>query len=146
MRIIHTADWHLCERLHNVNRTDDLKARVEVVAKLCHDNAADVLLIAGDLFSEQASVEDMTDALSHLHEVFDSFFQRGGTILSVTGNHDRENRIDMLRAAMRLAAPAAGSRRFLSGRMYLLNRPYSNYDQPAPESRPVVTALLFDPA
>jgi hypothetical protein len=29
-------------------------------------------------------------------------------------------------------------------RKHLLNRPYSNQDQPAPESRPVVTALLFD--
>jgi hypothetical protein len=31
-------------------------------------------------------------------------------------------------------------------RKHLLNRPYSNFDQPAPESRPVVTALLFDGA
>ena len=31
-------------------------------------------------------------------------------------------------------------------RGHLLNRPYSNYDQPAPESRPVVTALLLEPA
>jgi hypothetical protein len=30
-------------------------------------------------------------------------------------------------------------------RGHLLNRPYSEYDQPAPESRPVVTALLFEP-
>jgi hypothetical protein len=30
-------------------------------------------------------------------------------------------------------------------RGHLLNRPYSDYDQPAPESRPVVTALLFEP-
>ena len=29
-------------------------------------------------------------------------------------------------------------------RGHLLNRPYSNQDQPAPESRPVVTALLFE--
>jgi exopolysaccharide biosynthesis protein len=29
-------------------------------------------------------------------------------------------------------------------RGHLLNRPYSNYDQPAPESRPLVTALLFE--
>jgi hypothetical protein len=29
-------------------------------------------------------------------------------------------------------------------RGHLLNRPYSSHDQPAPESRPVVTALLFD--
>jgi hypothetical protein len=31
-------------------------------------------------------------------------------------------------------------------RKHLLNRPYSRQDQPAPKSRPVVTALLFDPA
>lgn len=31
-------------------------------------------------------------------------------------------------------------------RGHLLNRPYSSYDQPAPESRPVITALLFDAA
>jgi hypothetical protein len=30
-------------------------------------------------------------------------------------------------------------------RGHLLNRPYSDYDQPAPKSRPVVTALLFEP-
>jgi hypothetical protein len=29
-------------------------------------------------------------------------------------------------------------------RKHLLNRPYSHQDQPAPESRPVVTALVFD--
>jgi Phosphodiester glycosidase len=30
-------------------------------------------------------------------------------------------------------------------RRHLLNRPYSDHDQPAPESRPIVTALLFEP-
>jgi exopolysaccharide biosynthesis protein len=29
-------------------------------------------------------------------------------------------------------------------RGHLLNRPYSEYDQPAPESRPLVTALTFE--
>ncbi len=29
-------------------------------------------------------------------------------------------------------------------REHLLNRPYSQQDQPAPESRPVVTALCFE--
>jgi exopolysaccharide biosynthesis protein len=31
-------------------------------------------------------------------------------------------------------------------RGHLLNRPYSSVDQPAPESRPVVTAILSEPA
>jgi exonuclease SbcD len=139
MRIIHTADWHLCDWLRQVNRTDDLQARVEVVAGLCDEHRADALLIAGDLFSEQASVEDMTQALTHLYEVFAPFFARGGTILAVTGNHDKDARIEMLRAGMRLAAPAAGSRQFLPGRMYLLNRPYfGTFQTPAGDRAQVV--------
>jgi exonuclease SbcD len=124
MRIIHTADWHLGDMLHRVARTADLQARVEIVAGLCETHRADVLLIAGDLFSEQAGIDAMTGALTHLHEVFAPFFARGGTILAVTGNHDRDQRIDMLRAGMRLAAPPAAGRQFMPGRMYLLNRPY----------------------
>src|ERR1700729_1683634 len=103
MKIIHTADWHLCDRLGRIDRTKDLYARVELVAQYCQERDADVLLIAGDLFSEQASVEDMTQALKHLREVFTPFFDRGGTVLAITGNHDRDGRINMVRAGMTLA-------------------------------------------
>ena len=48
MRILHTADWHLCDRLGRIDRTDDLKARVERVAELCNERAVDLLLLAGD--------------------------------------------------------------------------------------------------
>jgi exonuclease SbcD len=122
MRIIHTADWHLCDKLGRLDRTADLQSRVEVVAKLCDEHAADVLLIAGDVFSEQASVEEMTRALEHVRKTFTPFFARGGTILAVTGNHDRDGRINMVRAGMTLAAPTAGADGTLPpGRMYLLN-------------------------
>jgi exonuclease SbcD len=146
MRIIHTADWHLCDWLRHVNRTADLQARVEIVAGFCEEHRADALLIAGDLFSEQASVEDMTQALTHLYEVFAPFFARGGTILAVTGNHDKEPRIEMLRAGMRLAAPAAGSRRFLPGRMYLLNRPYFGTFETAASDRVQVVLIPYPTA
>src|SRR4051812_21295538 len=105
MRIIHTADWHLGDRLGRVDRTDDLKARVERVAGMCDEQAADLLLIAGDLFSEQASPEQMTDALRHLHRTFAPFFARGGTVVALTGNHDRDGRINLIRASMSLAGP-----------------------------------------
>jgi exonuclease SbcD len=122
MKIIHTADWHLCDRLGRINRTDDLHARVERVAQFCQERQADVLLIAGDLFDDQASVDDMTCALTRIREVFAPFFARGGTILALTGNHDRDGRINMVRAGMTLAAPAAGRDGPLeNGRMYLLN-------------------------
>jgi DNA repair protein SbcD/Mre11 len=123
VKIIHTADWHLCDRLGpKIDRTDDLKRRVEHIAELCITHAADVLLIAGDLFSEQASVEQMTASLTHMRTEFTPFFQRGGTVLAITGNHDRDGRINMVRAGMTLASPVAGQDGNLpGGRMYLLN-------------------------
>jgi exonuclease SbcD len=122
MKIVHTADWHLCDRLGRIDRTRDLNVRVERVAQLCIEREADVLLIAGDLFSEQASVDDMTQALKHLWQVFTPFFARGGTVLAITGNHDRDDRINMVRVGMTLASPVAGQDGNLPGkRMYLLN-------------------------
>ena len=125
MRLIHTADWHLCDRLGRVDRTLDLRNRVEQVADLCESREADVLLIAGDVFSEGAHVtlDVMNDALDHLFKTFASFFGRGGTIIAVTGNHDREARVESIRHGMRFAAPEGGAR-FRPGRMYLQNRPF----------------------
>jgi exonuclease SbcD len=122
MRLIHTADWHLCDRLGRIDRTDDLKARVEQIARMCGEHRADLLLIAGDLFSEQATVDQMTDALRHLHWTFAPFFEAGGTIVALTGNHDRDGRINLLRAGMSLVAPPVPQGgRLTSGRLYLLN-------------------------
>ncbi len=122
MRIIHTADWHLCDKLGRNDRTPDLKSRVERVAELCLERRADLLLIAGDVFSEQASVEDMTRALRHIRDSFRPFFAAGGTILAVTGNHDRNHRIEIVKAGMDLAMPAAPPGGVLPpGRMYLAN-------------------------
>lgn len=133
MRIIHTADWHLCDRLGRVDRTADLKARVERVAELCEEHAADVLLVAGDLFSEQASIDQMTDALGHLGQTFRPFFDRGGTLLAITGNHDRDGKINFLRSVMPLVAPPvrAGTR-LPTGRLYLLNGCFYGVVEPRP--------------
>jgi exonuclease SbcD len=54
--------------------------------------------------------------------VFTPFFSRGGTVLAITGNHDRDGRINIVRAGMTLASPVAGQDGNLpGGRMYLLN-------------------------
>ena len=122
MRILHTADWHLCDQLGRLNRTDDLKARVERVAELCDEHGVELLLIAGDLFCEHATVVEMTDAFDHLRKVFAGFFARGGTVLAVTGNHDRDAKINMVRSGMLLAVPHSAAGGVLAGgRMYLQN-------------------------
>ena len=121
MKILHTADWHLGDRLGRIDRTEDLRRAVEHVAEHCREHGADVLLIAGDLFSELARPEGLREAIRHVQETFSGFLRDGGTILALTGNHDNENLCQILCHAMTLAAPATGrpGDRVSPGRLYL---------------------------
>jgi exonuclease SbcD len=125
MRILHTGDWHLADRLGRIDRTDDLRRAVERVADYCRQEHADVLLVAGDLFSELAGAEALRDTIRHLQEVFAGFLRDGGTILTLTGNHDKENFCQTLRHAMSLAAPASEEDGAVvpPGRLYLATEP-----------------------
>src|SRR4051794_25057216 len=105
MRILHTADWHLGDRLGRIDRTQDLRRAVERVAAYCLSERIDVLLVAGDLFSELARADALRESIEHWQTVFRTFLAQGGTVLTLTGNHDNENFCQTLHHAMSLAAP-----------------------------------------
>jgi exonuclease SbcD len=105
MRILHTGDWHLGDRLGRIDRTDDLRRAVERIGEYCQREDIDTLLVAGDLFSEIASPDTLRESIRHLQEVFEKFMVEGGTVVAITGNHDREPFCQTLRLAMGLAAP-----------------------------------------
>ena len=124
MRILHTADWHLGDRLGRIDRTDDLRRAVERVADYCRTEKVDVLLVAGDLFSELAGPDGLRDAVRHLQQVFQGFLRDSGTILTLTGNHDKESFCQTLRHAMNLASPVPdGPGVCQPGRLYLATEP-----------------------
>lgn len=125
MRILHTADWHLGDRLGRIDRTADLRAAVERVAVHCREQEAEVLLVAGDLFSELSRPDSLRESIAHLQATFEPFLLGGGTILALTGNHDNEIFCQTLRLVMTLAAPATGRQGELCppGRLYLATDP-----------------------
>jgi exonuclease SbcD len=125
MRILHTADWHLADRLGRIDRTDDLRKAVERVADYCRSERVDVLLVAGDLFSELAGPEALRESIKHLQETFKPFLRDGGAILALTGNHDKETFCQTLKHAMTLAAPSTGEFGEIvdPGRLYLATGP-----------------------
>src|SRR5947208_13344956 len=104
MRILHTADWHLGDRLGRIDRTADLRRAVERVAAYCESEQVEVLLVAGDLFSELSRPDHLRATIEHLQQVFWPFVQKGGTIVALTGNHDNEGFCQTLGHAMALAA------------------------------------------
>jgi exonuclease SbcD len=125
MKILHTADWHLGDRLGRIDRTDDLRRAVERVAAYCKQERVDVLLVAGDLFSELARPDGLRETIRHWQEVFGEFLETGGTVLTLTGNHDNENFCQTLVHAMTLAAPTVGKAGECvpPGRLYLAADP-----------------------
>ena len=66
------------------------------------------------------------------------------------GSTGRLSMVELAEVMVQLGAEHAinldgGGSTTLVHRGHLLNRPYSTQDQPAPASRPVVTALTFEP-
>ncbi len=125
MKILHTADWHLGDRLGRIDRTADIQRAVERVGRYCYQEKIDLLLVAGDLFSELSRPEGLRQSIQHFQQVFEEFLLAGGTILALTGNHDNENFCQTLRHALSLAAPeprqSGGVLR--CGRFYLATEP-----------------------
>lgn len=113
------------DRLGRIDRTDDLRRAVERVGRYCQDEAVDVLLVAGDLFSELARPDSLRETIEHWQTSFRDFLANGGTILALTGNHDNENFCRTLTHAMNLAAPAVIGEGELAanGRLYLATEP-----------------------
>ncbi len=55
MRILHTADWHLTEKLGPIDRRPDLIARLQEIATYLDEYRVDVMVVAGDIFSQCTS-------------------------------------------------------------------------------------------
>lgn len=125
MKILHTADWHLADRLGRIDRTEDIRRAVERIGQICQEEQVDVLLIAGDLFSDLARPNALQETIAHLGQVFAGFLSDGGTIVALTGNHDNETFCKTLRGAFQLAAPRRSQSGDLlpSGRLHLATGP-----------------------
>jgi exonuclease SbcD len=125
MKLLHTADWHLGDRLGCIDRTEDLARALQSVADLCARERVDVLIVAGDLFSGTTRLDRLRTAVAQVQNTFAPFLLNGGTILAVTGNHDNEHFCQILRQTMSLAAPASDQpgRLLPPGRLYLTPEP-----------------------
>ncbi len=97
MRILHTSDWHLGNRLGTHDRTDELFSQVERICKLTEEHQADVLLVAGDIFVRRAP-----ELTKRLAKVLSPYVQRGLHVILVPGNHDDREHFRMMHALLTL--------------------------------------------
>ncbi len=113
MRILHTADWHMNSTLGRQNLSQLIIQSLEKIAVYLEEFEVEVLVVAGDLFSERSRDEGMREAIFQIRRIFEPFVQRGGRIVAVAGNHDSPLRFETLRDALTLGGD---SRFFLTSR------------------------------
>lgn len=125
MKILHTSDWHLNDRLGHIKRQDDIEARLVEIARYLEEHQVDVMIVAGDLLSTYNRIEEVKTAISQVNKIFKPFLLNGGTILTISGNHDREDYFRLLRFAGDLTAPIIPSQSGArpNGRMYFVSDP-----------------------
>ncbi len=124
MRILHTGDWHMNARLNNEKRGGEIISSLRQIAAYLHEKQVDVMIVAGDLFCDRCDAQALGEAVGQIKEIFTPFMERGGTIIALSGNHDKDVFFATLRHAFGLAAPEAPNQKTLiPGRMYLFHRP-----------------------
>ncbi len=124
MRVLHTGDWHMNDHLGRIDRSEDIERALERIAGYLDTENVDVMVVAGDLFSEYTNRDTLRHAVSRLETIFGPFLSRGGTIVAVSGNHDREVYFETLRSAMGLAPGIPGLQGSApTGRLHLFTRP-----------------------
>src|SRR5689334_10835058 len=129
MRVLHTSDWHLNDRLGRQDRSGDISLALGQIAHYLDEGKVDVMLVAGDIFSELSTREQLRDALGELRRIFLPFLERGGTIVAISGNHDNDVFFETMRNALDLVSPAPkrSARTIKSvhptGRLYVAPRP-----------------------
>ncbi len=94
MRILHTSDWHLGNRLMDETRLDEFRKFLEWLLKLMKQEKVEALLVSGDIF-------DSTTPSDKARELYCDFLSRADAtgcrqIIVTAGNHDS---VQMLQVA-----------------------------------------------
>ena len=106
MRILHTADWHIGQRLHERSRLDEHEQFLDWLLETIQKRKVDLLLVSGDIFDTSLPSAEATNLYYRfLYRLFD---ETDAYAVITAGNHD---------SARHLEAP----REFLEmGRIYVV--------------------------
>jgi DNA repair protein SbcD/Mre11 len=109
LRVLHTADWHLGDRLGGVDRLPDQLARLRELVAYAEERHVDALLVCGDVLEERRP-ERLAAIVSQLGELLAPSIERGMQCVFLAGNHDSAHTFELLSAVQRLLGERHASR------------------------------------
>ncbi len=90
MKIIHTSDWHLGRSFGPVSLRGDQEAFCDWFVELVRDEAADLVVIAGDLYDRAIAP---TESIALFRDTVARLLATGTVVAAITGNHDGADRV-----------------------------------------------------
>ena len=92
MKIMHTADWHIGQRLHERPRLDEHKQFLDWLLDSIQEHQVELLLVSGDIFDTSLPSADATNLYyQFLYRLFDK--TEAYTVITA-GNHDSPRHLE----------------------------------------------------
>ena len=92
MRILHTADWHIGQRLHERSRLDEHEQFLDWLLDTIQAHKVELLLVSGDIFDTALPSSDSTNLYyQFLYRLFD---ETDAYTVITAGNHDSPRHLE----------------------------------------------------
>ncbi len=92
MKIIHTADWHLGNRMHDIDRTQEVQFFLDWLKEEIVKEGSEALVISGDIFD---TINPPTEARTQFKNFLSGLLGTSCTNIFITGgNHDSAAMLD----------------------------------------------------
>ena len=100
MKILHTADWHIGQRLHERQRTDEHEQFLNWLLKKIQEHQVELLLVSGDIFDTALPSSESIDLYYQFLNTFSKETQAYAVI--VAGNHDSPRHLEAPREFLKM--------------------------------------------
>ena len=100
MKIIHTADWHIGQRLHERQRLDEHGKFLDWLLETIQEHDVDLLLVSGDIFDTSLPSADATTLYYQFLHRFSA--ETDASAVITAGNHDSAQHLEAPREFLKM--------------------------------------------
>lgn len=100
MRILHTADWHIGQRLHERQRHEEHKQFLEWILDTIREYEVELLLVSGDIFDTSLPSAEATNL--YYEFLFRLYNETETYTIIIAGNHDSSRHLEAPREFLKM--------------------------------------------
>ena len=100
MRILHTADWHIGQRLHERQRTDEHKDFLDWLLCTIRKHQVELLLVSGDIFDTALPSSESTNL--YYQFLYRLYNETNAYAVITAGNHDSPRHLEAPREFLKM--------------------------------------------